>query len=49
MSAIVSDDSVEKFKSTNDGFPKEILDLALDNVYQGFCLHPFGEIVNHDN
>lgn len=49
LSIIASDNGVGKSKLIDDGFQKETFDLALSNAHQGFCLHPFGKIVDNNN
>lgn len=48
LSVIIGDDDIEKTKSAN-GLLKEVFDFIFCDVYQGFCLHPFGEVVDSDN
>lgn len=49
LSIIVSDNGIEKSKSINNRLLKEVLDLTLDDMYQGFCFYPFGKVVDGNN
>lgn len=49
LSTIIDNNSMRKSKLGDNRFLKEILDLALDNVCQGFYLHPFDEVINGNN
>lgn len=49
LSTIVSDNDTGKSELIDDRFSKEILDFAFGDMLQGFCLHPFGKVVDGDN
>lgn len=49
LSGIIDNDDKEKPELTNNGFLEEVLEFALSDMYQGFCLHPCGKVVNGDN
>ena len=47
--AIVRDDGLRDARSAYNRLPNESGCVPLGNCGKGFCLHPFGEVINDDN
>lgn len=49
LSSIVNDNDMRNFKLINDTVSDKSLNLSFGYVYQRFCFHPLGEVINHHN
>lgn len=47
--AIIGNEDIWKFESIDNVFIQEVFNFALGDVRQGFCLHPFGDVVDGDD
>ena len=49
LSSVVGDNGVRQSEPEDDELLDEVFHLSLDDLCQGFDLHPLSEVVDHDD